>query len=129
MADLGSIPQARLTLLREMSAPIAGPEEPLVIPSLFRYLTHDERLLQATWRSIAPAIRETRFQDAVATISRQAQDLGARMPHAVPRLDDHSAARIVARFVTTIPGMIVTTRLLRLALRVAPVDRSADPTA
>ena len=100
-----------------------------MIPSLFRYLTHDERLLQATWRSIAPAIRETRFQDAVATISRQAQDLGARMPHAVPRLDDHSAARIVARFVTTIPGMIVTTRLLRLALRVAPVDRSADPTA
>ena len=79
--------------------------------------------------SLLPS-RETRFQDAVATISRQALDLGARMPHPVPRLDDHSAARIVARFVTTIPGMIVTTKLLRLALRVAPVDKIAcSPTA
>ena len=47
-----------MTLLQEMSAPIAGPEEPLVIPSLFRYLAHDERLLQETWRSIAPVITE-----------------------------------------------------------------------
>ena len=129
MADLGSIPPTRLALLREMSAPIAGPEEPLVIPSLFRYLAHDERLLQATWHSIAPAITDTRFQDAVTTISRHAQELGARMPHPVPRLDDRSAVRIVTRFVTTIPGMIVTTRLLRRALRVSLVERSIEPTA
>ena len=127
MADLGSIPRTRIALLREMSAPIAGPEEPLVIPSLFRYLAHDERLLQATWHSIAPAITDNRFQHAVTTIARHAQELGAQMPHPVPLLDDRSAVRIVTRFVTTIPGMIVTTRLLRLALRVSPVDRSADP--
>jgi hypothetical protein len=127
MTDLESIPRTRVALLREMSAPIAGPEEPLVIPSLFRYLAHDERLLQATWHSIAPAIMDDRFQDAVTTISGHAQELGAQMPHPVPQLDDRSAVRIVTRFVTTIPGMIVTTRLLRLALRVAPVDRSADP--
>ena len=127
MTDLESIPRTRVALLREMSAPIAGPEEPLVIPSLFRYLAHDERLLQATWHSIAPAIMDDHFQDAVTTISGHAQELGAQMPHPVPRLDDRSAVRIVTRFVTTIPGMIVTTRLLRRALRVAPVDRSADP--
>lgn len=129
MADVGSIPRTRIALLRQMSAPIAGPEEPLVIPSLFRYLAHDERLLQATWRSIAPAITEDRFQAAVATIARHAQDLGARMPHPVSRLDDCGAVRIVTRFVTTIPGMILTSTLLRLALRVSPVDRSAHPTA
>ena len=49
------------------------------------------------------------------------------MPHPVPRLDERSAVRIVNRFVTTIPGMILTTTLLRLALPVSPVDRSADP--
>jgi hypothetical protein len=128
MADLGSIPRIRLTLLQEMSAPIAGPEEPLVIPSLFRYFAHDDRLLQQMWRSIAPVITKDRFQDAVATISRHASDLGAQMPHPVPRLDDPRAVRIVTRFVTTIPGMIVTTRLLRLALHVSLVDRSADAT-
>lgn len=129
MADLGSIPPTCFALLQEMSAPVAGAGEPLVIPSLFRYLAHDELLLRATWRSIAPVVSGRRFQDAVATISRHAQDLAARLPHPVPRLDDDGAVRIVARFVTTIPGMIVTTRLLRLSLGVSLVDRPPDSTA
>ncbi len=117
MADVESLPPSTLELLRRMSAPIAGPEQPIVIPSLFRYFAHDKQLLQAIWRSIGPAVEDDRFRGAATAVLEQARDLVGRLPFPVPRVDEHGTRQIANRFTTTIPGMIVTTKLLRVALR------------
>ena len=41
MADLASLEPGTIALLQRMSAPVAGPEQPILIPSLFRYFAHD----------------------------------------------------------------------------------------
>lgn len=122
MADLAAVPHATLELLQRMSAPIAGPERPLVIPSLFRYFAHEPELLNAIWCSIEPAVTSHGFPTAVSAVSRRAQDLTMRLPYAITRTDDDETREIASRFVTTISAMIVTTRLLRVALRWDPSD-------
>lgn len=117
MADLGSLPPGTLDLLQRMSTPVAGPERPTLIPSLFRYFAHDQELLGALWHGIGPAVESDRFQGAVAAVKESARDLAEGLPYPVARSDDRGTREIVTRFTTTIPGMIVTTKLLRLAFR------------
>ena len=117
MADLASLEPGTIGLLQRMSAPIAGPERPILIPSLFRYFAHDRDLLEAIWQSIGPTVENQRFPTAVTAITERAREHSRRLPHPVPRAHDRGTREILTRFVTTIPGMIVTTKLLRLALR------------
>ena len=120
MADLSSLDPDTITLLERMSAPIAGAQQPILIPSLFRYFAHDRHLLETIARSMGPAIENERFHNAVAAITARARAQSLRLPYAVPRAHDLRTREIITRFTTTIPGMIVTTNLLRLAFRESP---------
>lgn len=117
MADLGSLPLGTLDLLQRMSTPVAGPERPILIPSLFRYFAHDQDLLGALWHSIGPAVESDHFRGAVSAVQERARDLAEGLPYPVAQSDDRGTREIVTRFMTAIPGMIVTTKLLRLAFR------------
>ena len=116
MADLASLQPGTRALLRRMSVPIAGRERPMLIPSLFRYFAHSDRLLEAIWQSIGPPIEDGRFHDSVAVVAQRARQLIGRLPYPVARAEDNDTREIISRFATTIPGMIVATKLLRLAL-------------
>ena len=117
MADLASLEPGTIALLQRMSARVAGPEQPILIPSLFRYFARDRDLLERIWQSIGPAFENERFDDAVTAITVRAQEHSRRLPYRVPRANDKGTREITTRFATTIPGMIVTTKLLRLAFR------------
>jgi hypothetical protein len=116
IADLASLPDATLELLRRMSAPIVGRQQPILIPSLFRYFAHDEILLRAIARSLAPLVEGSGFRRGVAAVSRDARDIARRLPLAVHRADDAGTREIVTRFLTALPAMIVTTGLVRVVL-------------
>jgi hypothetical protein len=116
VADLASLPHATLDLLRDMSAPIVGQQQPILIPSLFRYFAHDEKLLRAIARSLAPLVASKDFPRAVAAITQDARDIARLLPHAVDRADDAGTRDITTRFLTALPAMIVTTTQLRIIL-------------
>ena len=42
MVDPPALPRRTIALQEEMSAPIAGKERPIVIPSLFRHFAQDQ---------------------------------------------------------------------------------------
>jgi len=115
MANLNSLEPHTHALLQMMSARIAGPERPILIPSLFRYFAHDEGLLRAIWRSIGPVVEHGRFPESVASVRTRACELSSRLPYPVPSVDDGGTREITSRVAAMIPGMIVTTKLLRLA--------------
>ena len=117
IADLASLPDATLDLLRGISAsPIVGQQQPMLIPSLFRYFAHDEKLLRSIARSLGPLVESKDFPRAVATVSRDARDSARLLPYAVDRADDAGTREITTRFLTALPAMIVTTALLRVIL-------------
>jgi hypothetical protein len=118
MADLATLPASTLALLDEMSAPVAGSERPIVIPSLFRYFAHDERLLCALWDSIRPTVESTAFPARIAALRSDGRALAAHLPYGVRALPEGEPRAIVERFLRTIPSMIVVGGLLTRALGV-----------
>ena len=119
MADLGVLPRTTVALLEEMSAPVAGTERPLVIPSLFRYFARDERLLRALWTALRPVVHDAVFADRVGTIRHDAAVRAAAIPYHVRPLPPGEARTVVERFLRTIPSMIVVGGALSAALGVA----------
>lgn len=119
MADLTTLPSTTIALLEEMSEPIAGDERPLVVPSLFRYFAHDERLLRALWDALRPVVADPAFDRHVASLRREAATLAGGLPFRVRTLPPGPALDVVERFLRTIPGMIVVGGLLGQALGVA----------
>ena len=115
-ADLASLPHATLELLREMSAPIVGHQQPILVPSLFRYFAHDEHLLRAIALSLRPLVAGDDFPGAVTTVSQHARGVARLLPYPVERAHDGDTRKITARFLTALPSMIVTTALLRVIL-------------
>ncbi|MGL6279429.1 MAG: hypothetical protein ACRC50_07745 [Gaiella sp.] len=120
MADLARLPPATLTLLEEMSAPVAGGERPVVIPSLYRFFAHDEQLLRALWDAIRPTVENPAFASRVAGLQDDGRALGARLPYRVRALPPGEPRVIVERFLRTIPSMIVVGALLARALGIDP---------
>lgn len=118
MADLSALPASTLALLEEMSAPVAGSERPIVIPSLFRYFAHDERLLRALWGSIRPSVEDEAFAGRVEALRSDGRALAAQLPYGVRRLPEGEPRAIVERFLRTIPSMVVVGGLLAGALGV-----------
>ena len=112
-ADLASLPPAKLALLHEMSAPIVGRQEPILIPSLFRCFAHDEQVLRAIALSLGPLVADDGFARAVDAVSQRARDIARQLPFPVERARDGATCEITARFLTALPAMIVTTALLR----------------
>ena len=121
MADLEALPASTVRLLERMSEPIAGGERPLVIPSLFRYFAHDERLLTLIWGVLEPFVGGRGFAAATAAVRAEAGKLATVLPHRVTRVDDTETRAVVERFLRTIPAMIVTGSLIEALLaRPAP---------
>lgn len=118
MADLAALPASTLALLDEMSAPVAGSERPIVVPSLFRSFAHDERLLRVLWDSIRPSVESAAFSACVETLRSDGRALAARLPYRVRPLPEGQPRAIVERFLRTIPSMIVVGGLLADALGV-----------
>ncbi len=116
MAGLSMLPAGTIRLLERMSAPIAGDEEPVLIPSLFRCFAHDEQLLAHVWRSIGPAARSSAFTFAVDSVAEQASAAVRALPCRVVPVGDADTRAIVTRFGRTIPGMIVAGALLERSL-------------
>lgn len=125
VADLASLPPATLALLREMSAPIVGQQQPILIPSLFRCFAHDEKLLRAIARGLGPLVAGKGFPRAVAAVSQDARGIASLLPYAVDRANDAGTREIGASFLTALPAMIVTTTLLRVILGERPRDEEA----
>ncbi|HET9242364.1 MAG TPA: hypothetical protein VFN99_02905 [Gaiella sp.] len=119
MADIGALPLQTVALLEEMSASVAGPERPLVIPSLFRYFAHDERLLRALWTAVRPVVDDPSFTEGAATLRDDAATIAANVPYRVRPLPHGEAHDVVERFLRTIPTMILVGGALAAALGVA----------
>ena len=116
LADLASIAPPVRTVLERISAPIAGGERPILVPSMLRVFAREERLLGAVWRSIGPPVESEAFALATADLVAQARRAAQDLPYPVPRELDPETRAITARFVRTIPGMIVVCGLVRQAL-------------
>lgn len=116
MADLAALPASTLALLDEMSAPVAGGERPIVVPSLFRVFAHDERLLRSLWDSIRPTVESPAFPARVAALRADGGALVAQLPYRVRALPEGEPRAIVERFLRTIPSMVVVGGLLARAL-------------
>jgi hypothetical protein len=116
MADLSQLPGTTLALLEEMSAPVAGVERPIVIPSLYRFFAHDAQLLRALWEAIRPAVEDASFARRVAALQAEGRALAAQLPYRVRALPPGEPRAVVERFLRTIPSMIVVGGLLARAL-------------
>lgn len=116
MADMSALPAGTVRILERMSAPIAGDEKPVLIPSLFRCFAHDVRLLEHVWRSIGPTARSPVFSSAVDFVAGQASTAALALPCCVTPMADADTRAIVRRFGRTIPGMIVAGTLLERSL-------------
>jgi len=107
MADVERLPNTTTTLLEEMSASVAGAERPIVIPSLFRYFAHDERLLRALWTALRPVVEDDSFVRGVTRLRHDATMLANAFPYRVRPLPPGEARVAVERFLRTIPSMII----------------------
>jgi hypothetical protein len=116
MADLMALPRSTIALLEEMSARIAGPERPVVIPSLFRHFADDQRLLQFVWTTIRPYVEDADFSDVTAVIVQEARRIASSLPYRVRRIEDVEGRRIAQRFSQTIAAMIVVGNLVEPAI-------------
>ena len=120
MADLSLLPPATLALLEEMSRPIAGGEQPILIPSMWRTFAHDPELLGLLWAALRPALESDSFPPAVASLSARGRELAQGLPFRVRRLDDDAARSVVERFLRAIPSMLITGALLETVLGELP---------
>ena len=118
MADLASVPPEVNGLLREFSAPITGGREPIVIPSLLRYLAPDQRLLASVWKSLRPTLTAASFDGQVDAMQQRIKVASQTLPYAVPRCTEEGARAIIEDFLRTIPAMVVTAPLIAAALGV-----------
>lgn len=125
MAELDSLPLETVALLEEMSAPVAGAERPLVIPSLFRYFAHDARLLRALWTEVRPVVDDVAFPARIAALRNDAAAIAARLPYRVRRLPEDDARAVVERFLRTIPAMVAVGDVLAAALGVSDLGDAA----
>jgi hypothetical protein len=116
MADLSTLPRRTVALLEEMSAPIAGRERPIVIPSLFRHFAHDHQDLEFIWTTIRPHVEAPDFSEGTAVIVRRARRIASSLPFRVRRVEDPQSRRIAERFTRTIAAMLVVGSLVELAL-------------
>lgn len=116
MADLASLPTTTVDLLERMSAPIAGPERPIVIPSLLRYFAHDRHVLEFVWETIQPHVEGAAFASATAAIRTEANEAASSLPYRVRAAAGAETRRIAHRFVTTVPAMIVVSALIEDAI-------------
>lgn len=120
LADLAALPPATVAVLEEMSAPVAGDEPPLLVPSMFRTFAHDEALLRALATALRPALESPAFRPAVEALAARGRELAQSLPHPVTRLDDAEARRVVERFLRAIPAMLLTGSLIERAFAGGP---------
>jgi hypothetical protein len=120
MADLGALSASVSELLRTMSEPMTGGREPIVIPSLLRYLARDEHLLRAVWTNLRPILRSHTYARHVAAKQREVDESSRALPYSVARCGDADAQRTISSFLRTIPAMIVTAPMLAASLGLDP---------
>lgn len=113
---LAALPPDARALLERISVPLAGPERPILVPSMLRVFAHDRALLAALWRSVGPPVESGDLAAAVDDLVVQARSAAERLPYPVAREADDETRGITARFVRTIPAMIVVCDLVRAAL-------------
>ena len=120
MADLAQLPPATLALLEEMSRPVTGGAQPILIPSMWRTFAHDPELLALLWAALRPALASDWFPDEVAALSARGRELAQGLPFRVRRLDDEEARVVVERFLRAVPSMLLTGSLLETVLAELP---------
>jgi hypothetical protein len=116
MADLASLPPETLELLEEMSMPVSGAARPILVPSLYRFFASDHDVLAGLWEAIRPTVESDAFGRSAAGLRADARVVGGGLPYGIRRLEHEASRAVVARFLETIPAMIVVTGLLRDAL-------------
>lgn len=112
MADLATLPASTVALLEQMSAPIAGDERPVLVPSLYRTFAHDEELLTALDVALRPMIESPGFRPAVTALAARGRELARSLPHPVTPLDDPATRTVIERFLRAIPAMILVGALI-----------------
>ena len=117
MARLDTLPGATAALLEEMGRPIAGEEEPVLVPSLYRHFAHDPCLLALLATAIAPCLADGSLERAAGRVAVRARELLATLPRPVGRLEDGETRATLERFAVAIPRMIVAGAALSRALR------------
>ena len=116
MADVTSLPPDTVGLLHEFSAPITGGGEPVVIPSLLRYLAPDGGLLTAVWEGLRPLLLDSGFDELVGAMQDRITASAQELPYAVARTVDQGARQVIESFLRTIPAMIVVAPLIAATL-------------
>ena len=129
MADLSLLPATAVALLEEMSAPVAGTERPILVPSLYRTFAHDEKLLTQLWATLRPVLESAAFPAAVEVVAARGRTLAASLPYRVRRLEDEETRAVIRRFLRAVPSMLLTGSLLEVALSEILADSPSSPEA
>jgi hypothetical protein len=116
LADLREVAPATRALLDEMSEPLAGAEEPRLVPSLLRHFAHDPALLALLWTAISPAAPGVAAR--AAGLRERAAAEAHELPFPAPELDGATRASC-ERFSHAMAAMLVAGELLRASLRCA----------
>lgn len=114
MAALGDLDGATRRLLDEMSRPVVGDAEPVIVPSLLRHFAHRPCLLALLWTAIRPGARDVAAK--ASAIRARAEELAAGLPHPVAALEDEEARAPLERFRPAMSGMLVVGAMLERAL-------------
>ena len=126
MAELSLLPASTLALLEEMSRAVAGNEQPILIPSMWRTFAHDPELLALLWAALRPTLESAAFPGEVAALSARGRELGQSLPFRARRLEDEEARVVVERFLRAIPAMLLAGALVETVL--AKLPGNARPT-
>ncbi len=126
IGSIASIPaldalSPRARALVEPFAKSAGDGAPMLVPTLYRHITHWPALLSMTAREIAPRLENGEFAPAIRTFRAAIGDAAARLArdHAViadPVLATPEMIAVFERFGEVIPEMVVVGQFLRRVL-------------
>ncbi len=107
LADVALLAAPVRSLLEEMSIAVAGGEEPILVPTLFRHLAHDPAVLELGWTALRPAFSGGEIAALAAVVEEAARDLATCVPGRVERLHDPGSRAVLAGFLGPMARMLV----------------------
>jgi hypothetical protein len=116
MASLDALPEPTGALLDEMAVAFASPGQTVIVPGLFRHFAHEPALLALCWTVLRPAVDGGVVARRGNLVALRARALAAALPEPVNPAEDEQTRAVLARFIATIPRMLVAGVALRAAL-------------
>jgi hypothetical protein len=119
MCDLQALDPTVRSLLEEMSVPVSGPGEDVLVPGLLRHFAHNACLLALLWTAVRGPMENGSMAALAEAVGSRARERAAELPYPVRPLADEGARAVLERFAGAMARMIVVGAMLRAALEEA----------